>query len=565
MTNRALRHRLLPLVLAAGFLGACGGSSGSSPSPATLSYATNPCVYYVGDAITPNTPIYSVSSPSFSVAPALPTGLSLLSSGTISGTPTQVTASAVYTVTASNGSVSASAALTIEVKPAVPIVVAPSDLVYGTNPAVWMAGLAIAPNTPSSGGGAITSYRVSPSLPAGLSLHATTGVISGTPSATTVRAAYVITGSNTVGSTDFTLTGEVRAAGVPGFVSTGSMTVVRMEGPSAAPLASGKVLVTGGIGLTAPYGLFTAISSAETYDPATGTFTTTGSMTIPRNLQTSTLLANGKVLVAGGNTVDAGHPAPVATATAELYDPVAGTFAATGSMSGTRSWHVAILLLNGKVLVLGNSMRSTSAEVYDPGTGTFSTTGPMTVARGAGVAAVLLANGKVLVAGGRGDLIGTEVALASAEVYDPATGTFTATGSMNFARISASATLLANGSVLIAGGYTEASGSPLRTELYDPATGLFTSSGSIGAARSSQAAVLLPSGKVLLAGGASGILDVSDALASAELYNVTAGSSVSVGSMTVARSRPRACLLSGGNVFMIGGDDKTRNADLYVP
>jgi WD40 repeat protein len=197
-------------------------------------------------------------------------------------------------------------------------------------------------------------------------------------------------------------------------------------------LLSGKVLIAGGGG-----------SSADLYDPTTGTFTATGSMTTARGSPAATLLPSGKVLVAGGG-VDG---------SAELYDPTAGTFTATGSMiraitdnTATRAVHTATLLPSGKVLVAGGLDKNyvfASAELYDPAAGTFTVTGSMTAARW-DHSATFLGNGKVLIAGGSGD--------TSAELYDPTAGTFATTGSMTATRYSHTATLLLSGKVLITGG-----------------------------------------------------------------------------------------------------------------
>ena len=203
-----------------------------------------------------------------------------------------------------------------------------------------------------------------------------------------------------------------------------------------------------------------------------GMFVLTGSMTNPRASHTATLLNNGMVLIAGGfNALNAGGTLQ-STATTELYDPATGTFTATGSMIIARSGPSATLLNNGKVLVVGGSNNRSgdlaSAELYDPATGTFTATGSMTTPRD-GPTATPLSNGKVLVAGGEILVyLGVNNFLASAELYDPATGTFTATGSMTIARSGATATLLNNGNVLVAGG-VDATNTPLASaELYEP-------------------------------------------------------------------------------------------------
>ena len=236
---------------------------------------------------------------------------------------------------------------------------------------------------------------------------------------------------------------------------------------------------------------------------------TTGSMATARDFHTATLLPNGKVLVAGGENSSDGI-----LASAELYDPAAGTFASTGTMATTRRFHTATLLTNGKVLVAGgdNGTALASAELYDPAAGTFASTGSMVIAR-YGNTATLLPNGKVLVAGG----YNAGVDLASAELYDPAAGTFASTGAMATVRVSHTATLLPNGKVLVAGG--AGPGYLASAELYDPAAGTFATTGAMATAREQHTATLLPNGKVHVAGGQG----ASGFLASAELYDVGDG------------------------------------------
>ena len=174
-------------------------------------------------------------------------------------------------------------------------------------------------------------------------------------------------------------------------------------------------------------------------------FTSTGSMTTGRGFHTATLLSDGKVLIAGGED-------PL-TPSAELFDPANGTFTSTGNMGfATRVEHRAILLNDGRVLVAGgHTDRFTcdlSAELFDPASATFSATGNMTEFR-CGHTATLLNDGKVLVTGGREP---HNVFFSSAELYDPTNGTFASAGSMGFKRSGHTATLLNDGRVLLLGG-----------------------------------------------------------------------------------------------------------------
>jgi hypothetical protein len=172
--------------------------------PSALSYTTGTGVYTKGDGdYTANSPTSTGGAvASYSVSPALPAGLSLsTSTGVITGTPTAVTATASYTVTASNSAGSTTASLSITVNDQ-----APSGLSYTNGTAVYAIRVPITPNSPTSTGGAVTSYSVSPALPAGLSLSTSTGIISGTPATATATASYTVTASNTGGSTTATLT-----------------------------------------------------------------------------------------------------------------------------------------------------------------------------------------------------------------------------------------------------------------------------------------------------------------------------------------------------------------------
>src|SRR6185295_12117595 len=194
-------------------------------------------------------------------------------------------------------------------------------------------------------------------------------------------------------------------------------------------------------------GLFPPIASAEIYDPVANTWTSTGSMAFTRVQHISFYIPSiNKVLVAGGFTNSAGN---VPTATCELYDVTAGTFSSTGSMSIPRRIYSGQLLSTGKVLAIcgfstGNVQQS-SCELYDPSTGTWSMTGSTSSIR-ADFVSVTLPNNKVIIAGGT-------VPGAVTELYDPYLGTWSTTGSMSTLRSAkAAAVLLPTGKVLITGG-----------------------------------------------------------------------------------------------------------------
>jgi hypothetical protein len=300
---------------------------------------------------------------------------------------------------------------------------------------------------------------------------------------------------------------------------------------TATLLNNGKVLIVGGF---PSLSVVSSMASAELYNPATGTFTVTGSLSTGQANHTATLLNNGMVLIAGGADTTSNL-----TASAELYNPATGSFMVTGSLNTARYYNTATLLNNGMVLIAGGRNSSNiflaNAELYNPATGTFTATGSLNTARavgggpGAGNTAALLNNGMVLIAGG----YSAAGPLASAELYNPTTGSFTVTGSLNTARSNHSVTHLSNGMVLIAGGFTL--GPPYvagAAESYDPATGAFTVTGSLNTARFDHTATLLNNGMVLIAGGTN--FSTSGAfLASAELYTGSSGGGGGGGSVSV--------------------------------
>jgi hypothetical protein len=372
---------------------------------------------------------------------------------------------------------------------------------------------------------------------------------------TTGLASAVAPGQTTIEAASGAINGSTTLTVTAGFVLTGSLNTAR-SWHTATLLNNGMVLMAGGID---PSG---ALASTELYNPVTGTFTPTGSLNTARYLHTATLLTNGMVLIAGGyGPLDGSTYGYLASA--ELYNPATGTFTPTGSLNTARYSHTATLLTNGMVLIaggygpLGGSTHGylASAELYNPATGIFAPTGSLNTGR-AYHTATLLNNGLVLIAGG----LGSSGSSASAELYNPATGTFAATGSLNTARCEHTGTLLNNGLVLIAGGYGS-SASLASAELYNPATGTFTPTGSLNTARDSHTATLLNDGMVLMAGGEN---SSGTSLADVELYNPATGTFAGTVNLNTARQNHTATLLNNGMVLMAGGFINVNVSPYYV-
>lgn len=342
-------------------------------------------------------------------------------------------------------------------------------------------------------------------------------------------------------------------------------------GQTETTLADGTVLVAGG----QLADLYSALLTAEIFDPGTGTWKATGPMAAKRTGHSATVLQSGKILVTGGLVTGGG-----ALNTAELFDPAAGTWSAAGTMGTARFNQTASLLPDGKVLVVGGySLIDTpglaSAEVYDPASNGWSPTAPMAGGRGIHTASVL-ADGKVLVAAGNDvgalrrtatEATSTTVTnglasapstgsgeVATAELYDPASGTWSATGSLKKGRSSHTATVLKDGRVLAVGGFSP-DGELDSAEIYDPGTGEWTMTAPLAGPRVVHSATLLPEGEVLVVGGqvgASGSI-LSSTLGTATIFDPVTATWKRAADLATPRTAHSATLLTGGRVLVVGG------------
>jgi hypothetical protein len=283
--------------------------------------------------------------------------------------------------------------------------------------------------------------------------------------------------------------------GADNWVLTGSLNVQR-NAFTLTLLNDGRALAAGGSGSSSN------LQSSETYNPASGTWSMAGNMATPRANQTATLLPSGKVLIAGGCS---GYPCNGLTSS-ELFDPSSNQFSTTGFMITGRYGHQAVLLTDGRVLVMGGTSicnSSTcnpldSAEIYDPASGSWSSVAPMPTAR-VGMAATAVGGDKALVTGGC-PVSGGPCPNLGAIVFDAIANTWTGTGPMMVDRYSAAATLMPDGSVIAVGGLDSSGYSIASAERFTPATLAWSAAGTLKTARFEAAATLLQTGDLLVAG-----------------------------------------------------------------
>jgi hypothetical protein len=523
----------------------CTGTTGCSSLPLCPRRGLlTPCVErrgtFVGFTLTATggVPPYQWS------ATGVPSGLSVNSTnGEIIGTPTAPGTYAVAVTVADSGTpqvISPASNYTITIKDPPPPVInaSPAPPNGAVNLTYGFTFTASSPAPP-------LTWRISVgTLPAGLALNPD-GALTGTPTTTgTASITLIATDEFKQDSAPQVFNIQIFANG---FVATGSMATARVAA-TATLLNTGKVLVAGG---TDPSGK--ALASAELFDPATGSFSATGSMATARDNFAAALLPSGKVLVTGGLD-SSGNP----LASAEVYDPAAKTFSATtGVMTIARASHTATLLNTGKVLIAG--WGNAIAELFDPSMGTFTQTGNMLEARTSHIA-TLLNDGRVLIAGGIG---ASQQMLAEAELYDPSSGSFSQTlGKLATARDWHAATLLKDGTVLLTGGLDNTGKAIATAELFTLSTQSFTATkGNMETPRAFQTATRLTDGSVLVSGGSDGTATI----ASAEVYDPTAGTFSPTGSMVSTRQSHTATLLIDGAVLVTGGTNGTvlATAELY--
>jgi hypothetical protein len=350
------------------------------------------------------------------------------------------------------------------------------------------------------------------------------------------------------------------------FAATGNMTAPRLN-HTATLLPDGRVLIAGGYTACTLGSGCLFPDHAELYDPATRTFTATGSMNTAY-ARGAFLLPDGKVLIAG---YDSGIPHK---ASVELYDSSTGNFTIAGKPATLTSVDSAGLLNDGRVLLIGGG-----AELYDPVSGTFSPVANWPDS-GSGWVPAVLAGGKVLLVPDGTDAR-PDGSPSGFEIYDPATGTFNLTGALGFVDGSPPAPLLLNGAVLFTGllsGFDGFGGR--RAELYDPLTGTFAATQNMSTPRDFHSATLLPDGTVLVAGGVqSGCMPIGclpPILASTEIYDPATSGFSRTGSLASARQHHTSTLLNNGQVLITGGTafvfaspgtliNGMSSAELYTP
>jgi N-acetylneuraminic acid mutarotase len=555
--------------------------------PAGLAYGTNQVTVTRGVAMTPILPV-STGGPivSYSVDPALPAGLDLdPDTGTISGTPADVTPTARYVVTATNTGGSTTVNLTLTVQDQ-----APATLTYATNPSAYTLGVEIQTDVPSNAGGVITSYSVSPALPAGLKLDASTGAISGTPTELTAQATYVVTGTNATGITTCNFVTSVVGTPIP---------------PPATPTVETVTFATAG------KGGYQASTQDQGTDNGMGYLwtVTNGSITSGQGTPAITYKAGSvgalgvqvKVTNLGGSAVGSAQasvePAPAAPIFSQDQVLVGSTSVlASVPPQPNMTWQWAISGSGAGAISAGTTNVATYSVGSSPGSYLLSVTvqnragDQITASRTLSVVSdaflpdprsapqrkqhtvTALLDGRLLVVGG----MDTSWVTASASLYDPYSGTWASVASLTTARAGHTTTLLTDGRVLVTGGEgSDQNLTPVSSvEIYDPAKRTWSTGAAMSVERSYHSATRLADGTVLVAGGEPVIVPNQPYafLDSSEVYDPATDSWTPVAAaMTMKRANHTATLLPDGRVVLVGGQSQQgsigwqRTIDLFNP
>jgi N-acetylneuraminic acid mutarotase len=310
-------------------------------------------------------------------------------------------------------------------------------------------------------------------------------------------------------------------------------------------LSNGDILVIGG-NLVGTDG-----AAVDRYINASNSWTSVQDLDvagIPTRIRehTATLLADGRVLLAGGTITVT--PSILGTASAATFDAATNSWTAVAGMTTDRRQHTATLLVDGRVFVVGGTSDG-AAERFDPTTNTWATVASAAYVR-SNHTATRLADGRVLVVGGTGKLItaiGAEAPLDSAEIYDPVANTWTTVGNMTMARSAHRAALLPDGRVLITG--SPASPLSAATEIFDPVTSTFSIGSPMLVTRNIGYLAVLPNGEVIVGGASPGATANK-----VERINLSVAATVSAASMPFTRQSFIATPLANGEVLVTGGN-----------
>lgn len=334
-----------------------------------------------------------------------------------------------------------------------------------------------------------------------------------------------------------------------GWAATGSMSYQNRFDHTSTLLKDGRVLVTGG---RTSYNNYTALNSAEIYNPITNQWLSMPPMASNRVGHTATLLDDGRVIVIGGaydNSI---------TSAVEIFDPNSGQWVKSANLNKARTRHLAQLLPNSKILIAAGSDGIYSyvniTEIYDPYTGISTNVSGFPGPMEGELKSVLLSTNTVLCASSARQSL----------LFDPNFNSWSYSSPMPTSGLAGDPVLLMDNRVLIAGGWTGTSGYVDMTYLYDPNSGLWSSSGNLNQRRGDHQTTSLKTGKVLITGGQYGG-EFLVRQSSTEIYNSQTGVWTYGEPMLSARSRHKATMLKDGRVLVTGGSDNPPEIYSYAP